>query len=73
MIEVKNITEPIRPTKHANAVEKLNNLLISLKLHGISADMLVKPSEPEEPMNESKLIEILSEVRNEIMQCRETI
>lgn len=69
---MKNITEPIQ-LKHTNAVEKLNDLLIALKLSGISNDMFVKPSEFGEPINESKLIEILSEVRDEIMLCREKI
>lgn len=70
---MKNITEPMQQMKHASAVEKLNDLLIALKLSGMSNDLLVKPSEFGEPINESKLIEILSEVRDEIMLCREKI
>lgn len=70
---MKNIAEPTQQMKHAKAVEKLNDLLIALKLSGISNDMLVQPSEFGEPINESKLIEIISEVRDEIMQCREKI
>ncbi len=68
-----NITGYAKHTKHASSVEKLNDLLIALKLSGISNDCLVKPSEFGEPINESRIIEILSEVRDEIMTCAESI
>lgn len=70
---MNEITEHGKHMKHASAVEKLNDLLVGLKLAGLSNDLFVKPSEFGEPINLSRLIEILSEVRDEIMMCREKI